>query len=184
VEREGQSNGGAIPQVEETGATFAENAALKAVAYAQVTGLLTLADDSGLEIDALGGEPGIYSARWAGPDVGYPERFSIILVRMEGTPERERTARYRCAIAIAGPGEAGLRGIVEGTLEGVIASEPRGNGGFGYDPIFYVPELGRTVGELSAAQKRQISHRARAANAARDLLLRLARSTDFSLADS
>jgi XTP/dITP diphosphohydrolase len=184
VESEAERSRGSIPEVEETGITFGENAALKAVAYANATGLLTLADDSGLEIDALGGEPGIYSARWAGPDITYPERFRIILSRLAGAPERGRTARYRCAIAIAGPSEAGLRGIVEGTLEGEIASEPRGSGGFGYDPIFYVPERRCTVGELSATEKHQISHRARAADAARDLLLRLARSADSRPADS
>ncbi len=133
--------------------------------------------------------PGWRSTRWVAsqayiPRAG-PGRTSAIPSASvsssrawRSTPERGRTARYRCAIAIAGPGEAGLRGIVEGTLEGAIASEPRGSGGFGYDPIFYVPELGRTVGELSAAQKRQISHRARAAAAARDLLLGLAQSMD------
>ena len=178
VEREVCRVGSTIPEVEETGTTFAENATLKALAYAHATGMLTLADDSGLEIDALGGEPGIYSARWAGPDVSYPERFRIILARMAGAPRGERSARYRCAIALAGPGEAGLRGIVEGTLEGEIAPGPRGSGGFGYDPIFYVPELGRTVGELSAAEKHQISHRARAAAAARDLLVQLAEQRD------
>jgi XTP/dITP diphosphohydrolase len=157
-------------EIEETSATFAENAVLKAVGYARATGLLTLADDSGLEIDALGGEPGVYSARWAGPDVTYAERFRIILARLADVPEERRTARYRCAIAIAGPGAVGLRGVVEGVLEGRIANAPRGTGGFGYDPLFYVPALGRTVGELSAAEKHAISHRARAAAAARDLL--------------
>jgi len=141
-----------VAEVDETGSTFAENAALKAVGYARATGLLALADDSGLEIDALGGEPGVYSSRWAGSDVTYPERFRLILERLAGVPEKRRTARYRAAVAIAGPGAAGLRGVVEGVLEGRIANEPRGTGGFGYDPLFFVPELGRTVGELSAAQ--------------------------------
>jgi XTP/dITP diphosphohydrolase len=162
-----------VPEVAETGQTFAENAIFKAVGYAGATGLLALADDSGLEIDALGGEPGIYSARWAGAEVTYPQRFELILRRLAGVAGERRTARYRCAIAIAGPGGAGLRGVAEGTLEGWIADAPRGSGGFGYDPLFYVPELGRTVGELSAAQKHQISHRARAASAARDLLSQL-----------
>ncbi|HEX6819349.1 MAG TPA: RdgB/HAM1 family non-canonical purine NTP pyrophosphatase [Ktedonobacterales bacterium] len=166
-----------VGEVEETGETFAENAVLKAVEYARATGLLALADDSGLEIDALGGEPGIYSARWAGLQVTYPERFRIILDRLASVPESRCTARYRCAIAVAGPGDMGLRGVVEGTLEGEIAQEPRGSGGFGYDPIFYVPELGRTVGELSAGEKHRISHRARAAAAARDLLIRLSQPT-------
>jgi XTP/dITP diphosphohydrolase len=163
-----------VAQVDETGSTFAENAVLKAVGYARDTGLLALADDSGLEIDALGGEPGVYSSRWAGPDVAYPERFRIMLERLASVPEERRTARYRAAVAIAGPGAVRLRGVVEGVLEGRIANEPRGTGGFGYDPLFLVPELGRTVGELSAAEKHAISHRARAAAAARDLLVRLA----------
>lgn len=156
--------------VEETGTTFAENAALKAKAFAGASGLLALADDSGLEIDALGGEPGIYSARWAGPDVTYPERFRILNARLADTPNEQRTARYRCAIAIAEPGASGTVRVVEGTLEGRIASEPAGSGGFGYDPIFYVPEAGRTVGEMTAEEKHRISHRARAAALARGVL--------------
>jgi XTP/dITP diphosphohydrolase len=169
------TDAGVQGEIEETGTTFAENAVLKAVGYARATGLLALADDSGLEIDALGGEPGIYSARWAGTDVTYPERFRILLGQLAGLPPERRTARYRCAIAIAGPGEEGLRGVVEGMVEGSIAEEPRGASGFGYDPIFYVPELGGTFGEVTAAAKHQISHRARAAAKARDLLLGLAR---------
>lgn len=166
---------GADVHVEETGATFAANAALKATAYADATGLLALADDSGLEIDALGGEPGIYSARWAGEGVTYAERFRILLARLADVPPERRTARYRCAIAVAQPAPRGLVGaVVEGILEGRIAGAPRGARGFGYDPIFLVPELGRTVGELSAEQKHRISHRARAAAAARALLARLA----------
>jgi len=161
-------------EVEETGATFAENARLKAIAYADASGLLALADDSGLEIDALGSEPGIYSARWAGENVSYPERFEILFARLAGVPTEKRTARYRCVIAIAEPAPRGLLGEVEGTLEGVISEEPRGSGGFGYDPIFYVPEKGHTVGEMSADEKHRISHRARAAAAARPVLIALA----------
>jgi XTP/dITP diphosphohydrolase len=157
-------------EVEETGTTFAENARLKAVAYADASGLLALADDSGLEIDEMGGEPGIYSARWAGENVSYPERFEMLFARLAGVPREQRSARYRCAIAIAAPAPRGLIGEVDGTLEGVIADEPRGTGGFGYDPIFYVPEKGRTVGEMSAKEKHRISHRARAAAAARTVL--------------
>ncbi len=157
-------------EVEETGTTFAENARLKAIAYADASGLLALADDSGLEIDALGGEPGVYSARWAGEGVSYPERFQMLFARLAGVPPEKRTARYRCAIAIAEPAPRGLIGEVDGTLEGLIAEEPRGTGGFGYDPIFYVPEKGRTVGEMSAEEKHRISHRARAAAAARKVL--------------
>jgi XTP/dITP diphosphohydrolase len=161
-------------EVEETGTTFAENARLKAIAYADASGLLALADDSGLEIDALGGEPGVYSARWAGENVSYLERFEILFARLSGVPREQRTARYRCAIAIAAPAPRGLIGEVDGTLEGLIADEPRGTGGFGYDPIFSVPEKGRTVGEMSAEEKHRISHRARAAAAARSVLDALA----------
>jgi XTP/dITP diphosphohydrolase len=161
-------------EVEETGTTFAENATLKATAWADASGLLALADDSGLEIDALDGEPGIYSARWAGADVSYEERFRILLARLADVSGERRTARYRAAIAIAEPAPVGLRGMVEGTLEGQIAFAPAGRGGFGYDPIFYVPEQGRTVGQMSGAEKHRISHRARATTLARALLERLA----------
>lgn len=161
-------------EIEETGQTFAENAILKATAWADASGLLALADDSGLEIDALGGEPGIYSARWAGENISYPERFRLLLARLADVSAERRTARYRAAIAVAEPMPVGLRGVVEGTLEGQIAFAPAGNGGFGYDPIFYVPDQHRTVGQMSAEEKHRISHRARAAAAARALLRRLA----------
>ncbi len=158
--------------VEETGSTFAENAAIKAQAWARASGMLALADDSGLEIDALGGEPGLYSARWAGAGVSYDVRNRLLVARLEGLPPERRTARYRCAIAVADPER--VRILVEGVLEGRIANAPRGSGGFGYDPIFEVPESGRTVGEMSAAEKHRISHRARAAAAALPELARLA----------
>ena len=164
------------PEVEETGATFAENAILKATAYACASGLLTLADDSGLEIDALGGEPGVYSARWAGIDTPYSERFRIILERLAPTPPEQRTARFRCVIAIARP--EGLLTTAEGVLEGMIATEARGAGGFGYDPILYLPAYGKTVAELPAEVKNQISHRARAAAQARQQLLDIVRKDE------
>ena len=164
---------GVAADVAETGATFAENAIIKAVAYAELTGLPALADDSGLEIDAMDGAPGVYSARWAGPDVTYAARNRMLVERLAGLPEEKRGARYRCAIAVAEPSD-GLLGVVEGTLEGRIAEAPAGYGGFGYDPIFLVPEVGRTVGQMSAEEKSHISHRARAALAARPLLERLA----------
>jgi XTP/dITP diphosphohydrolase len=150
----------------ESGTTFAQNAILKALAYADASGLVTLADDSGLEIDALGGEPGIYSARWAGDDVSYSQRFSILFERLLAVPPAKRTARYRCAIAIAQPAPLGLYTVVEGTMQGLIATEPRGAGGFGYDPIVLVPGAGRTVAELAPAEKQRDSHRAKAARAA------------------
>jgi XTP/dITP diphosphohydrolase len=167
-----------VPDVAETGDTFAANAILKATAYARASGLLTLADDSGLEIDALGGEPGVHSARWAGADTPYSERFRIILERMAQTPPERRTARYRCVIAIAGPD--GLLATAEGVLEGMIATEPRGAGGFGYDPIFYLPAYGKTVAELPAEEKNRISHRARAAAQARQQLLDIVRNDESS----
>jgi XTP/dITP diphosphohydrolase len=154
--------------VEETGTTFAENAEQKALAYARASGLLSLADDSGLEIDALGGAPGIYSARFAGRETPYVERFRLIEEQLKGVAEEQRTARFRCAITIAEP--TGMYRTVEGVIEGVIAHTPRGENGFGYDPIFLVPELGKTTGELPAEQKNRISHRGRAAEKAHDLL--------------
>jgi XTP/dITP diphosphohydrolase len=166
---------GVTVQVEETGDTFDENAILKALAYAEATGLLALADDSGLEIDALGGAPGVHSARWAGVDTSYEERFRLLEQRLAVIPDEQRTARYRCAIALAEPAPRGLYAVVSGTLEGRIARTPRGTEGFGYDPIFFLPERGKTVGELTAAEKNSISHRARAAAAAQPLLARLAR---------
>ncbi len=171
---------GVAQDVEETGDTFAANAILKAVAYADATGELALADDSGLEIDALGGEPGVFSARWAGADVTYEERHRILLERLAAVPAEQRTARYRCVIAIAAPAPVGLIAEVAGTLEGRIADAPAGTGGFGYDPIFYVPAAARTVGQMSAAEKHQISHRARAAANAQVVLRRLADERDNS----
>src|SRR5215467_7634155 len=155
--------------VEETGATFAENAELKARDYAQASGLLALADDSGLEIDALGGAPGIYSARFAGQETSYEERFRLILERLKGLPVEQRAARFRCAIAIAEP--SGTCHLVEGVIEGVITDSPRGSQGFGYDPIFLLPELGKTTAELAPEQKNHISHRGHAAQKARILLV-------------
>lgn len=152
--------------VAETGETFEQNAVLKALAYADAAGLPALADDSGLEVDALGGEPGIYSARWAGEGTPYPERFRLLSERRARVPPELWTARYRCAIALAEPAPRGLYQVVEGRLEGRLVAEPRGRGGFGYDPIFYVPSLGRTVAELSAEEKDRISHRGEAARAA------------------
>jgi XTP/dITP diphosphohydrolase len=154
--------------VAETGKTFRENAELKALTYARASALLALSDDSGLEIDALNGAPGVYSARFAGVDTPYPERFKIILQQLQGLPMEKRTARYHAVIAIAEP--TGYCRSVDGTLEGVIAETPRGENGFGYDPIFLVPGLGKTTAELTPEQKNQISHRGRAALKAREVL--------------
>lgn len=155
--------------VEETGTTFAENAELKALAYARASGLLALADDSGLEIDALGGAPGIYSARFAGRETPYSQRFRLLLEQLKGLLPQQRTARFRCAITVAEP--SGLYRTVEGAQEGIIAEGPRGKHGFGYDPIFLVPELGKTNAELAPEQKNAISHRGQAAAKARNLLM-------------
>lgn len=162
-----------VVEVEETGTTFHENAVLKAIAYAEAANLPALADDSGLEIDALGGEPGVYSARWAGEDTPYEDRFRILFERLTSIADERRTARYHCVIAVAQPAPHGLYTMVDGTLEGRISREACGSGGFGYDPIFYVPEKGRTVGEMTPAEKHAISHRGRAAAAVREPLKRL-----------
>jgi len=158
-------------EVEEAGSTFAENACLKAVAYAAASGLLTLADDSGLEVDALEGEPGTRSARFAGHGASDEDRYRLLLSKLEGVPWERRTARFRCVIAVAG-----LQGEVhtaEGTCEGVIAFEPKGEHGFGYDPVFYMPEHGQTMAELESEVKNRISHRARAVEGARRILQEL-----------
>ena len=156
--------------VEETGTTFRENAELKALAYARASNMLSLADDSGLEIDALGGAPGVYSARFAGPDATYEERFRLIFAQLHDVPMAQRTARFRCAISLTEP--SGYLRSVEGVIEGLITEEPHGNNGFGYDPIFFVPELGKTTAEIAPEQKNKISHRGRAAQLAAALLKR------------
>jgi XTP/dITP diphosphohydrolase len=156
-------------EVEETASTFEENAAIKACAYAGRTGLLTLADDSGLEIDALGGEPGVYSARYGGSARGEDvKRYQLVLRKLEGVPWRDRTARFRCVVALALP--AGHVKTTEGAVEGIIAFEPRGGYGFGYDPIFFIPEFNCTMAQLSPEVKNRISHRARAVQEAVPIL--------------
>lgn len=155
--------------VEETGTTFEENSHIKAHVYARASGLLVLADDSGLEIDALGGAPGVYSARFLRPDATYAERFRVILEQLRGLPPEQRSARFRCVITIADA--TGRSQSVEGLVEGVIADAPRGKQGFGYDPIFLLPELGKTTAELAPEQKNALSHRGRAARLAHDVLL-------------
>lgn len=154
--------------VEETGTTFEENSQLKAQAYARASGLLSLADDSGLEIDALGGAPGVYSARFGGENMPYSERFDLIYERLRGLSPEQCAARFRCVITIAEP--SGYHRSVEGVIEGVISETPRGENGFGYDPIFLVPELGKTTAEISSEHKNRISHRGQAALRARTLL--------------
>jgi XTP/dITP diphosphohydrolase len=155
-------------EVEEVGKSFEENARLKAATLATESQLLSLADDSGLEVDALGGEPGTLSARYAGEGASDEDRVSYLLTKLEGVPEEKRTARFRCVIAIATP--EGDVELCSGECEGVIAFEPRGDKGFGYDPIFYLPELKKTMAELPPEEKNRISHRGKAAQKASQLL--------------
>lgn len=162
-------------EVEETGATMEENARLKAREYAQISGLWTWADDSGLEVDALGGEPGVYSARYAGEVATDADRYRKLLDALTGVPWDHRTARFRCAVALATP--AGDMRVAEGVCEGVIAFGPTGTNGFGYDPVFYMPEHAATMAQLPSETKNQVSHRARASQKALLLLAEmLARS--------
>ncbi len=152
-----------LPEVEETGTTFAENARLKAIALALATGLLALADDSGLCVDALGGEPGLHSARWAGIGVSDADRNARLRARLSEVPAERRTARYVCVVSLAGPDGGSIE--AEGICEGAILEAPRGVSGFGYDPLFLVPEFGRTMAELTEEEKNRISHRAMALQA-------------------
>ncbi|MBM3132599.1 MAG: XTP/dITP diphosphatase [Chloroflexi bacterium] len=153
---------------EETGKTFEENAVIKATAFAKASGLITLADDSGLEVDALNGAPGVYSARFAGADATDEERVNYLLAKLSGVPSEKRQAQFRCVIAIAFSDDRLV--LCKGECPGVIAFEPKGTNGFGYDPVFYFPEFGKTMAELSLEQKNEISHRGKAARKAREFL--------------
>jgi XTP/dITP diphosphohydrolase len=153
---------------EETGQTYAENALVKARTAARLTGAPALGDDSGLEVDALGGAPGLHTARFGGPGLTDRARWELLLERLRDVPPARRTARFRCVIALAGPARG--EQVVEGVVEGVIAAAPRGSGGFGYDPVFFYPPLGRTFGEISDEDKQRVSHRGKALAAARRLL--------------
>jgi XTP/dITP diphosphohydrolase len=150
-----------IDEAEETGETFAENATIKALHYSARAGLLTLSDDSGLSVDALGGAPGVRSARYAGREATYAERMSKLLGELDATGDDERRARFVCVIAVADP-SAGALHTFEGTCEGRIARAPRGAGGFGYDPLFIPDGHEQTFGDLPAEVKHTLSHRARA----------------------
>lgn len=160
---------GIVLDVEENGGTFAENAMIKARACAQKTDLIVLADDSGLEIDHLNKEPGIYSARYMGEDTSYHVKNQNLINRLEGVPDEMRTARFVCAVAAVMPD--GTEKVVEGSIEGRIGYEEKGQNGFGYDPIFYLPEYGRTSAEMAPEQKNAISHRGRALEKMKDALL-------------
>jgi XTP/dITP diphosphohydrolase len=161
-----------IPAPLETGHTFEENARAKARYYASATAQLTVAEDSGLEIDALDGAPGVESARWGGPGTTYAQKFALIqeALRSRGSPESP--ARFVCALALARAGHVLFE--ARGTIEGRIAQTPQGEGGFGYDPIFFYPPLNRTLAEVEAHQKAAVSHRGKAFRALREFLERLA----------
>ena len=158
------SDVGIDTDVEETGLTFEANATLKAETYRDLSGLPTLADDSGLEVDALGGEPGVRSARYAGENATDADRIALLLRNLADTPADERTARFRCVIAIAAPGKRTR--LFDGACEGLIVDDPRGDNGFGYDPVFLVVDEGLTMAELSSENKNALSHRAIAARKA------------------
>lgn len=157
--------------VEENGTTFAENALIKAKAGAALTDAIVMADDSGLVVDALNGEPGVYSARYMGEDTSYRIKNQSIIDRLAGVPEEKRTARFVSAIAAVLPDGRVLE--TSGTIEGVIGYEEQGEGGFGYDPIFYVPEYGCSTAALTMEQKNAISHRGKALRAMKELLDKL-----------
>ena len=161
-----------IPPLPEEGDTYAANAASKAVAVARATGQAALADDSGLEVDALGGAPGVQSSRWLGEEATDAERNAAVLARLRDVPAEARTARFRAVVAVAL--RDGTVRTFEGVVEGRIADRPAGETGFGYDPIFLVPEFGRTMAELGPEVKNRISHRAQAVRAARAYLATLA----------
>jgi XTP/dITP diphosphohydrolase len=161
-----------VPDVAETGGSFVENAALKARAAAAWSGEWALADDSGLEVDALGGAPGVLSRRYAGPDATDAERNARLLAELAGVPDPQRTARFRCAVALAAPD--GRLWTAEGTCEGRITHAPRGEHGFGYDPIFRLPDLDRTMAELLLEEKDRLSHRARALAVMAEIIRRIA----------
>ncbi len=155
-------------EIEETGTTFIENARLKAEGYMRLSGLPTLADDSGLEVAVLNGAPGVFSARYGG--VTGRAQLNYLLKQLEGVPFHARLARFVCVIALARPGR--ITEFVEGTLHGVIELRPRGTGGFGYDPLFYVLDEDKTLAEMTPERKNAISHRAAAAREARAVLAR------------
>lgn len=150
----------AIEEPEETGATFEDNARLKAIYYSERSGITTVAEDSGLVIDGLDGEPGVRSARFLRPDASYAERFAEIFNRLSGPPEKNRAARFVCALAVADRGHVIYE--ARGTVEGEIAREPRGTAGFGYDPIFYYPPYGATLAEVGEDAKLAVAHRGQA----------------------
>lgn len=165
-------------EVNETGETFEENARLKAIAYARQSGLLTLADDSGLEVEALGGAPGVQSARYAGPGASDQDRYRLLLANLEGVPDEDRRARFVCVIAVATP--EGDVITAEGYRGGYILREAHGENGFGYDPVFWIPGFRVTMAELEPEMKNRISHRAQAVKAIRLELEKLIRNLQLT----
>ena len=158
-----------IPDVEETGTCFRDNAILKAQYYSRKTGEYCLADDSGLEVDALGGAPGVYSARYAGAEASDANNNKKLLDALRNVPLSERTARFRSVLALAGPDGSLL--LTDGVCEGLIQFAPQGNGGFGYDPLFYMPNQGKTLAEMTVEEKNKISHRGNALKAFKKKML-------------
>jgi len=154
--------------VAESGTTYEQNARLKATAYAKLSKLMTLADDSGLEVDALGGQPGVNSARFAGETATDAENVKLLLAKLKGVPWEQRAAHFKCVIALATP--RGQCEVYYGECHGLIAFEPKGENGFGYDPVFFLPGIGKTMAELPLDMKNQISHRARATRKVRPVL--------------
>ena len=159
---------GADPEIVENGRSFAENAEIKARAVWNCTGDIVLADDSGLVVDYIGGEPGIYSARYMGEDTSYHIKNANLISRLEGVPDEKRTARFVCAIAAVLPNGEVLHS--EGTIEGIIGYEEQGENGFGYDPIFYLPQYGCTTAQLELDVKNELSHRGKALRAIKEQL--------------
>lgn len=157
-----------FPEIEETGATLEENAILKAKGIYEFTGLPSMADDSGLEVDALKGHPGVSSARYAGPGCTFADNNAKLLRVLDGVPDDKRTARFRCVIAICF--ENGSTRLAEGRIDGIITRDLRGRQGFGYDPVFLIPHLGLTFAEMPPEQKNSMSHRGRAVRAAREVI--------------
>jgi len=155
----------AIVAPQEIGTTFEENARAKAEYYARATGALTVAEDSGLEIDALGGAPGVHSARYGGENASYPDRFALIYRALDAMGRRDSPARFVCAVALATPDRVEFE--ARGTVEGRIALTPHGDGGFGYDPIFFYPPYGRTLADVTPEEKAAVSHRGQAFRALR-----------------
>lgn len=155
----GLHEAGVQDEVEETGSTFEENARLKAQGYSRLSGELTLADDSGLEVDSLGGHPGVMSARYGGPDLDDAQRVDRLLEEMKDVRGWDRKARFRAVLALAGTGVPSGVITEEGVVEGAIAHQPIGDGGFGYDPVFWIASLAKTSAELTGEQKDAISHR-------------------------